>query len=239
MSGPYRTVGVIGGMGPAATVDFFAKLVAATPAQRDQDHIRVLIDNDPSVPERSAAVAGRGPSPAPRLASMAKGLVAAGAELLVMPCNTAHAYASSIRDAVPGTPFVSLIEATIAETLERAPGARRVALLATDGTLEARIYHEAFADVGVEVLAPVESEQRRVMAAIAAVKRGAAGPEERSALRQVAEVLVTSGAQALVAGCTEVPLLMSDPELRVGDTSVPVVSSTDALVTQTLTAARR
>ena len=232
------TIGVLGGMGPAATVDFFAKLVAATPAERDQDHLRILIDNDPSVPDRSAAVAGRGPSLGPRLATMARGLVAAGAQLLVMPCNTAHAYAQAITTAAPGTPFLSLIEVTVEATLARVPDAEAVALLATDGTLASRLYDDAFEARGVRVLLPDAHEQPRVMAAIAAVKRGAADASARAALRSVAERLAGAGAAAVVAGCTEVPLLLRDGDVRLGDASVPVIASTDALVARTVAAAR-
>ncbi len=233
-----RTIGVIGGMGPEATVDFFAKLVSATPATRDQDHLRVLIDNDPSVPDRNAAIAGEGPSPAPRLALMARGLVAAGAELLVMPCNGAHAFADAVREAAPGVPFLSLIDATVAATLARTPDVRAVGLLATDGTLSARLYHDAFERAGVAALTPSEIEQRTVMAAIYAVKAGAASEERRAALRAVAERLCQAGAEALINACTELPLLLREGEVVMSGEVVPVIDSTDALVRETLAAAR-
>jgi aspartate racemase len=118
-----KVVGVLGGMGPDATVDFFAKLVAATHGDRDQDRLRILIDNDPTVPDRTAGIEGRGPSPAPHLAAMARGLVAQGAELLVMPCNSAHAFADAIAAAAAPVPFVDLIETTVAATRARLPAA--------------------------------------------------------------------------------------------------------------------
>lgn len=235
------TVGVIGGMGPEATVDFFAKLVAATPVERDQDHLRVLIDNDPSVPDRTAAVEGVGPSPAPRLIAMARGLVAAGAELLVMPCNTAHAFEADIRAAVSDVPFLSLIEATVEATVEAvaagARGPRSVGLLATTGTLRSAIYHDAFARRGFEVLVPDADDQRTVTAAIAAVKRGRATSVERTGLREVAERLAVAGAGAIVTACTELPLLLQDGDVVAHGVSVPVIASTDALVARTIAAA--
>ena len=232
-----RIVGVIGGMGPEATVDFFGKLVAATPAERDQDHLRILIDNDPGVPDRSAAIAGHGPSPAPRLAAMARGLVAAGAELLVMPCNTAHAYADAIVAAAPGTPFLSLVAATVADARERRPGLARVGLLATRGTLRARLYHDAFEAVGVAPLAPDEADQRLVDEVIAAVKGGRVGNAERAALHAVAARLVEAGAELVVTACTELPLVLRDGDLLGTDGPVPVVASTDALVARTIAVA--
>ena len=88
-----RPVGVIGGMGPAATVHFMGRVLALNPARSDQDHVRLIVDNNGAVPDRNAAIRGEGPSPGPVLAAMARGLQAAGARVLVMPCNTAHAFA--------------------------------------------------------------------------------------------------------------------------------------------------
>ena len=237
-----RAVGVLGGMGPEATADFFAKLVAATPVEREADHLHVLIDSDPTVPDRTAAITGTGPSPAPRLAAMARGLVAAGAELLVMPCNTAHAFEAEIRAAVPGVPFLSLIDATADAVGAHAVGAegaspRTVGLLSTAGTLHASIYHDAFARRGVDVLAPDTEDQRTVTASIDAVKRGRATSAVREALRAVAERLVRAGAQVVVTACTELPLLLRDGDLEVDGERVPVISSTDALVARTIEAA--
>lgn len=231
------TIGVLGGMGPEATADFFAKLVAATPAARDQDHLRVLIDNDPSVPDRSAAVAGRGPSPAPRLAAMARGLVAAGAELLVMPCNTAHAFADAIVAAAPGTPLLSLIDAAVTSARRSVPGLRSVGLLATRGTLQARLYDDAFEAVGVSVVTPSEGDQRLVDEVIAAVKGGRSGNAERAALQAVALRLTEAGAAAVVTACTELPLVLRNGDLAGPQGPVPVVASTDALVARTVAVA--
>ncbi len=232
------TVGVLGGMGPDATVDFFGKLVAATPAERDGDHLRVIIDNDPSVPDRSAGVAGTGPSPGPHLARMARGLVAMGAELLVMPCNAAHAFEDEVRAAAGDVPFVSLIEATVHATRERLPGATQVGLLATDGTLAAGVYARAFDAVGVRALVPSPEDQARVMAAIYAVKRGDPPAAPKEALRAVAERLARAGAEGVIAACTEVPLVLSDGDVHLDDRSVALIASTDALVTRTLALAR-
>src|SRR5690348_7801651 len=102
-------IGVLGGMGPRATVDFYSKLIAATPAECEQDHLRVHIDSNPQIPDRSEALAGRGESPGTVLAAMAAGLERAGADFLVMPCNTAHAFEPEIRAAV-NVPFVSMID---------------------------------------------------------------------------------------------------------------------------------
>uniref|UniRef100_UPI00286E9C40 aspartate/glutamate racemase family protein n=1 Tax=Sandarakinorhabdus sp. TaxID=1916663 RepID=UPI00286E9C40 len=109
----WRTIGVVGGMGPAATADFLARLVAGAGAVRDSDHPHVLVDSNPHVPDRNAALAG-GPSPGPVLAGMAQRLVASGAQVLAMPCNAAHGWADAVR-AVPGGQFVDMIDAALAQ----------------------------------------------------------------------------------------------------------------------------
>lgn len=232
MSG--RVVGVLGGMGPAATWDFCRLLLEATPAARDQDHLRVLIDNDPTVPDRNAAIAGSGPSPAPHLAAMARGLVAAGAELLVMPCNGAHAFADAVREAAPEVPFLSLIDATVEATLARLPQVQAVGLLATDGTLAARLYHDAFARAGVRALAPTADDQRALMAAIYDLKSGRADDATRGSVRAVTERLAAAGAAAVIAACTEVPLLIREGDVHVAGAALPLIASTDALVARTV-----
>lgn len=232
-----KVVGVMGGMGPDATVDFFAKLVAATHAGRDQDHLRILIDNDPGVPDRTAAIEGTGPSPAARLAAMAHGLIAQGAQVLAMPCNTAHVWSDAIVAAAGSVPFLDLIETTVAATRARLPHVARVGLLATDGTLAAGIYERAYAADGVRALAPSAEEQRRVMAAIYAVKRGHADAEAAADLRDVAARLAAAGAEAVIAACTEVPLLLRDGAVVIDGRPVPVISSTDALVARTVAVA--
>ena len=138
-----RTVGVLGGMGPAATLDFMAKIYAADPAEREQDRVRLVVDCDPGVLDRNAAVRGAGPSPGPDLAAMAKGLVGAGADFLVIACNTAHAWTAEI-EAAAARPVLSMIEAACDEIAARHPGARRIGVLAGDGCLERRRHIRPF-----------------------------------------------------------------------------------------------
>jgi aspartate racemase len=220
-------------MGPAATWDFCARLSAATPAQRDQDHLRVLVDCDPRIPDRNAAMAGEGPSPAPRLAERACGLAAAGAELLCMPCNAAHAFADAVREATP-LPFVDMVEASVAAAVRCAPGARRAALLATRASYRAGLYAAAFDRRGVTLLATPDEEQEALMASIYAVKAGDLSPARAAELRTLGEVAVDRGAEVVVAACSEVPLLLDDHEL-----SVPLVGSSQALAEAVVVVATR
>ena len=223
-----KTVGVIGGMGPAATLDFLVKLHAATPARSDFDHLRVITDNDPRRADRNAAMAADGPSPAPSIVATVRGLIAFGAEVLVMPCNAAHAWAGDIVEAAGPVPFVGIVAAAVTAVRQAMPGVTRVGLLAVEATHAARLYHDGFGP-GVTILAP---DMAVFMPLIYAVKAGDTGPAVRGAMAGQAAALVASGAEVLLAACTEVPLVFGP-----GDASVPVVSATDALVAATLAAA--
>lgn len=215
-----KAVGIIGGMGPAATVDLMAKIVAATPAARDQDHIRTLVDSNPSIPDRTEALLRDGPSPAPAIIESAQLLESAGAAFLVMACNTAHAYAEEVQAAVD-VPLLSMIDVTVKESVNL-HGPRPVGLLATTACITAEIYQSAFSAVEVPVVTLDPEQQRLLMHAIESIKRG----HTQSAVHAVSECvaeLSREGAEVVVAGCTEVPLVLSEGG------GVPLVSSTDAL----------
>jgi aspartate racemase len=216
----YRVIGVIGGMGPAATADFLARLVAGVTAAHDIDHPRVLIDSNPHVPDRNAAVRGDGPSPGPALAAMAQGLVGQGAHVLAMPCNAAHGWAEAI-DA--GVPFVSMIDAALAEALVHRP--RCIGVLAVGATLALDLYGRASP---VPVIA---GDLAVVQPAVNAIKAGDRSDAVRAALAGEAARLALS-CDVIIAACTEVPLL-----LRQADVSVPLIDSTAALARATLAAA--
>lgn len=223
----WRAIGVIGGMGPAATADFLARLVLAAGATSDSDHPRVFVDSNPDVPDRNAARLGQGPSPGPALAAMARGLVAQGAELLAMPCNAAHGWANDIHAAVP-VPFVDMIAAAVAETLALRP--QRVGIIAVGATLDARLYHDRLAAAGVET---IDCDLAVVQPLVTRIKAGDTGTDVQAAMATEAERLAAVGADVIIAACTEVPLV-----LNAADTSVPLVDATAALVRAVMDAAR-
>lgn len=218
-----KTLGVLGGMGPAATTDFLMKLQAATPAARDADHVRVLMDLNPRVPDRMAE-----PEAATaELGRMAERLKSMGAEVLAMPCNTAHATADGIR--AVGVPFVDMIAETTKVAL--ASGARTVGVLATPGG-EA-LYRAALEEAGAAVVLPEGEDRGRLMALIQGVKAGEVGAEARATMAGLAADLVARGAEAVIAGCTEVPLLLS-----AGDVSVAFADSAEVLARACVEACR-
>jgi len=216
-------IGVIGGLGPAATLDFYAKVIAMTPARTDQEHIRLLIDADPQVPNRNDSVAGTGPSSAPRLIEKARRLKAAGAEMLVMACNAAHAYGGEIV-AATGLRLISIVDEAVTAAQAAAPGLRLAGVLAAAGALDAGLYREAFGRVGISCVEPTGDRRGRFMALLYRIKAGDVSQGVRSAMAELAAELVADGAQVVVAGCTEVPLVLGP-----GNVDTQLVDSTAAL----------
>lgn len=219
-----RAIGILGGMGPAATVDLMARILTATPATGDAGHLRLLVDCNPAVPDRNHALAGEGPSPGPMLATMARGLEMQGADMLAIACNSAHAWADEIRAATT-LPLVSMIDATVDAIRRDHPTVRRVGLLAADACLAADLYQSPLVAAGFEVL--TATEQAAFMTLIYGVKAGDTGPEARAAMAKIARGLVARGAEIVVAACTEVPLLLDHD-----NSPAPLVDSTEALVQQ-------
>ena len=223
-----RVAGVLGGMGPDATVDFMAKVIALTPAGKDQDHVRMLVDHNPGIPNRQAALLQGGEDPGPMLAAMAAGLEAAGADFLVIPCNTAHAFSDAITAAV-GIPLVSIIDLTV----DACDGHDAVGLLATDGCIASRVYQDALAARGIRVVLPEATEMQEIMRLVTAIKAGDRSEAVAAAMQAVAAALIARGAGAVIAGRTEIPLV-----LAAGMLEVPLVSSTDVLAAATVDIAR-
>lgn len=218
------TVGVLGGMGPDATVDFMRKVIAATPAGTDQEHVHMLVDHNPHVPDRTRAILGGGGEPGPVLAAMARQLQQAGAAFLVMPCNTAHAFQSEIEAAID-VPLVSIID----ETAAACDGHSTVGLLATRGCLASGIYQDALATAGIEAIVPDEDQVTGLAGLIAAIKQGDCGADVGAGMQRLAAALVARGARAVIAGCTEIPLVLDQSMLE-----VPLISSTDILAEATV-----
>jgi aspartate racemase len=198
-------VGILGGMGPAATADFYEKLIKATPARTDQEHLRVVMWADPTVPDRTEA------------------LKDAGADLIAVPCNTAHAFVPRIELQV-GVRIIHMIEETARHIDAMSPPVDRVALLATTGTVKAGLYQDWLSRTGKKVLLPTAPEQAEVSRIIGEVKAGRVVTELRHRIAEIAETLVARGAQVVVAGCTEIPLV-----LRPEDVSVPVADPSQIL----------
>jgi aspartate racemase len=208
LAAPLPRLGVLGGMGPLATADFLVKLIQATPAASDQDHMPVIVHNVPQVPDRSTAFLAGSDAPWPHLLDGLRTLERAGCAAIAIPCNTAHVWHQRLAEA-SALPVLHIGEAALAALTRRFPHARRVGILATAATLKARIYHDQLAARGIEALEPDEAMQSiYVSAGIKAVKAGRLD-DARALLSGAADALVGRGADALLLACTEIPVALA------------------------------
>lgn len=231
-----RVIGVLGGMGPEATIDLFARIVTLTGARTDQEHLRILIDNNPKIPSRALAIQRRGPSPIPELRRSARALAAAGADFIVIPCVTAHCFYRRLqsRSAVP---ILHLVEEITAYIRARFPRAGTAGLLATTATIDAKLFQTAFQGSSFRVLAPTSGIQERCVMRAIFGKKGikSIGPStwSKRLILDAANTLVARGARVVIGGCTEVSLVLKD-----GDLSVPVVDPITVLAQAAIERAR-
>lgn len=222
-SGP--VAGVLGGLGPAATIDFMRRVLELSDAATEQEHVRLLVDQNPAVPNRQRALLESGESPGPALAAMAQGLERAGADFLVMACNTAHAWQADIC-AATSLPFLSIVDASIAAI---PAGIAAVGVLETPACRASGLYARALSAGAFEYVAMTDDECERLMDVAYAVKRGDRGARHVAAAGKLAAALVDRGARAIIVACTEVPLVLDAQAV-----AVPLVVSTDALARATI-----
>lgn len=215
-----KTIGILGGMGPEATAYFFNLIIKSTDAAKDQEHIPILIWNNPKIPPRTEAILYGGPSPLPLLVEGVKILEKGGAGLIVMPCITAHYFARQIARRAK-VPFVNLLDESLRYAKKRIPGMKKAGLVASSGTVKSRLFHKTFEKNGIEIITPEPNEQRKVMDAIfgnSGIKAGFTTGRPRTTVVRVARRLIERGAEAVIAGCTEVPLVLKE-----NDISVPLI----------------
>jgi len=199
----HRVVGIIGGMGPEATLDLMRRVLAKTPAQDDQDHIHLIVESNPKIPSRIAhLIEGTGDDPTPELIRIAVNLQRAGAQALAIPCNTAHAYAHSIRRAV-SIPLLDMVQLTV-DQIASSRRVARVGLLASSAVLATELYAKAFADHGIAVVHPARQDE--VMSLIKGVKSGETGLEIQASLARTAHDLANH-ADVLLIGCSELSVI--------------------------------
>lgn len=221
MPEPSLTIGVLGGMGPAATIDLLQRIIRLTPALDDVDHIRTLVDNNPQVPSRiNYLIKRQGENPAPVLVSMAESLESMGADLLVMPCNTAHLYAPEIESAV-SIRFLNMVELTV-ERVATQVQAGKVGLLASTAIHQTKLYESIFADRGLATMVPDDALQAQLMKLIMAIKAG--DLSESDLLQRIVENMLAEQAQCVVIACTELSALGDSL-----DVPVPVIDASQCL----------
>lgn len=229
-----KLIGILGGMGPEATADLFLKIIKATPALKDQNHLRIIIDNNPKIPSRTSAILGKGKSPLKQLQETLHNLEKAGAEIIAMPCNTAHHYYNELQEST-NIPIINMISETAAYIYENFPDIKKIGLLATTGTIKAGIYHKAITKM--EVITPDEDAQETVMNAICGeqgIKAGYTQGNSRSDILEVAKMLINKGAEAIIIGCTEISLVLSQKDLP-----IPLIDPSQILAVAVVRKARQ
>ncbi len=203
-----KVVGIIGGMGPLATVDLMKKVVSYTPATKDQDHIHVIADSFSQIPDRTTAILGKGIDPSPYMIQSAQRLEKAGADFLVIACNTAHFFFEAVKESVR-IPILHMPVETAKYLKEN--HFKKIGLLATDGTINTKLYQHSCQNFDIEVLEPDKVIQKEVMEGIYAIKGGKAAKGFLS-FSTVANKLIEEGAEAIIAGCTEIPLVLKSSD---------------------------
>ena len=225
-AGKHGTIGIIGGLGPAATVDIFDKIVKNTPASCDQDHIKVIIENNPQIPDRTAALAGKNEDPSIAMLAAAEKLKASGADFIIVPCNTAHVFLQAVQQHIK-IPILSMIEETAKYIAVNFPNVRKAGLLATSGTVGSGVYKAPLKNKNIELITPSpESQEALVMEAIYGKEGIKAGFKDvpKNLLLKAAEELVGRQAELIILGCTEIPLALKN-----GNLEVPFIDPTEIL----------
>lgn len=215
-----KTLGIIGGMGPAATIDLYKKIVEQTPAEKDQDHIHVIIDSYPQIEDRTSYILHGGKSPAPKLIESAKRLEAAGADALIMPCNTAHYFAKDIERAVY-IPLIHIVKCSAEAIKKKYPYVRKIGLIATTGTIKAGVYGDILKNYDLETITLNEELENNIMDCIYKGVKAGKTEEYSKLFQKCVDDIASLGAELLIAGCTEIPLLM--PYIK---TNLPVIDAT-------------
>jgi aspartate racemase len=210
-------IGILGGMGPEATLCLFQKIIKNTGAMRDQDHFRVLIDSNPKIPDRTPAMLGQGETPLPMMIVTAKNLERAGADFIAMPCVSAHYFIQELREAV-AVPVVSIIDEVAGAIENLLPDMERIGLIATTGTVRAGLFQDRLSKAGIEVLVPNPDDQENlIMSAIfgvTGIKAGFTSSENKGKILRASRALIEKGAQGIIAGCTEVPLVVEQGDFE-------------------------
>lgn len=224
---PEKVIGILGGMGPEATIDLFAKIIKGSRAKKDQDHLRIIVDNNPKIPDRTLAIKGKGQSPLPKLIQSAKLLEQAGADFVVIPCITAHYFFIPLQRKVKIS-ILHILEETLKAVQTQLQEAHVIGVIASTGTILAGLFQKTFSKTDLELIFPTPQAQKNwVMEAIYG-KRGikAIGPSENSKhlILNASQELMNRGTQAIIAGCTEIPLVLKE-----GALSVPIIDPLSVL----------
>ena len=205
-----KIIGILGGMGPAATSDLLSRIIKLTKAKKDQDHIHVIVDNNPKISDRTQAIFEKGESPVPALIESGKMLEWANADFIIIPCNTAHFFYDELKGHLR-IPIVHMIREVAKKIHKEYPDIRKVGLLSTQGTIKAGLYQKELGDFGMDIIKPDEKVQDMVTEAIfgtEGIKCGCLQGKSKKLIYNAIDNLILNGAELIIGGCTEIPLVV-------------------------------
>lgn len=212
-----KTIGILGGMGPAATSELFSKIINYTKVKRDQEHIRTIVMNDPTIPDRTEYILGKGPNPIPHLINNIQKLSQVGADMIVIPCMTAHSFISELQENSP-IPIINAIELVETYLINNYPNIERIGLLATNGTIKSGVFHKY---ISKELYIPDRNDQKKLIEIIYGdngIKAGNVSDKQVSGIKRILFNMGKHNIQAVIAGCTELSLVMNEKNM-----SLPVI----------------
>lgn len=227
-----KVIGILGGMGPEATVDLYRKIILNSGAKLDQDHFRIIVDSNPKIPSRDAAILEGGEDPTDAICKTAQNLEKAGADFIVIPCNAAHIFLRHVRRSV-SIPILSIVEETVCALLDQFPELEKVGLLASTPVVNTGLYGDALQERGISAIVPSARAQQLLQEALFAIKAGDKSFGVKAQIQSVARELVARGAKAIILACTELPLVIGSKDI-----DVPVIDTTDVLAFAAIREAR-
>jgi len=205
-----KTIGILGGLGPEATVFLFQKILEHTPASKDQDHLRILIDNNPKIPERLPAILGTGADPVPMMVASGQALEKAGADFIIIPCVSAHYFLPELSRRL-NLPIISMLDEAAVRIKAFKPQMRKVGLLAAEGTMRFGLFQNRLMRDVIDTIIPEGRDRIEVQANIFKIKDTKARHDRKEIslrIHEIAERMIVAGAQGILIGCTEISIVM-------------------------------
>ena len=228
-----KVVGIIGGMGPESTIQLMDKIVGYTPITREQDHLRMIVDNNPGIPDRTEFLLGIGPSPVPMVIESAQLLENAGANFIAIPCNTAHAFIREIQKVV-NIPVLDMLALTADSLGRQFPPGNTFLLLTTSGSLSVNLFQKYLNHFQLKI--PEPEQQNQIMEIIygkSGVKCDGSNQTNSMKLKKVMKDLIEPDLSGIIAGCTEISLILTD---KIFD--LPVIDPLDVLAREIVSRAK-
>ncbi len=222
----FKTIGILGGMGPEATLDLYRWVVKLTPAKKDQDHVPTIIYSYPQIPDRTQALIYGGGNPLPYLIKGLKLLEKSGADFIIIPCNTSHKFLPGMKKHCK-IPIISMIEQTRKYIEKHFTKIKKVGLLATTGTVKTKVYHDVFEGSKFKLIIPDQNMQEKVMEAVYGkngIKAGIINKRVTGLLVEASRHVENKGAEIIIMGCTEIPLALSQSDFH-----LPLVNPVEIL----------